>query len=243
MAGIGVKLQKIYDRRTILANLAGFGYSTMVTIAPMFVVIGNVMLMSHFLGYETVGYARRGLFSGTVLYIFIFSLLVAAPFNAVLSRYMSDIIYEEKYEDILPCYDVGLFLNICFGCLFAIPFCIREYLKGQVDLVFVFTGFCGFISLLLVFYSMLYLSICKDYQKISLFFLMGMAVQKAVSETDEAGAKRRMQASYSQRNLMQMLWAVLAIVLPCFQFAAGILPLLIPGTVIKLMGIKNSIKR
>lgn len=100
---------------------------------------------------------------------------VAAPFNAVLSRYMSDIIYEEKYEDILPCYDVGLFLNICFGCLFAIPFCIREYLKGQVDLVFVFTGFCGFISLLLVFYSMLYLSICKDYQKISLFFLMGMA--------------------------------------------------------------------
>ena len=68
-------------------------------------------------------------------------------------------------------------------------------------------------------------------------------VQKAVSETDEAGAKRRMQASYSQRNLMQMLWAVLAIVLPCFQFAAGILPLLIPGTAIKLMGIKNSIKR
>ncbi len=72
MAGIGVKLQKIYDRRTILANLAGFGYSTMVTIAPMFVVIGNVMLMSHFLGYETVGYARRGLFSGTILYIFIY---------------------------------------------------------------------------------------------------------------------------------------------------------------------------
>ena len=53
------------------------------------------------------------------------------------------------------------------------------------------------------------------------FFLMGMAVQKAVSETDEAGAKRRMQASYSQRNLMQMLWAVLAIVLPCFQFPAA----------------------
>ena len=62
MAGIGVKLQKIYDRRTILANLAGFGYSTMVTIAPMFVVIGNVMLMSHFLGYETVGMREEDYF-------------------------------------------------------------------------------------------------------------------------------------------------------------------------------------
>ena len=61
------------------------------------------------------------------------------------------------------------------------------------------------------------------------FFLMGMAVE-------EAAAKRWIQASYSQRNMMQMLWVILAIVLPCFQFVAGILPLLIPGTAIKLVG-------
>ena len=36
--------------------------------------------------------------------------------------------------------------------------------------------------------------------------------------------------------MMQMLWVILAIVLPCFQFVAGILPLLIPGTAIKLVG-------
>ena len=112
MAGIGIKLQKIYEKKTILAYLTGFGYSAVVTVAPMFVVIGTIMLMSQLLGYENVGYARRGLFSGTLLYIFIFSLLTAAPFNAVLSRYMSDVIYEERYEDILPCYDVGLLLNI-----------------------------------------------------------------------------------------------------------------------------------
>lgn len=102
MAGIGIKLQKIYEKKTILAYLTGFGYSAVVTVAPMFVVIGTVMLMSQLLGYENVGYARRGLFSGTLLYIFIFSLLTAAPFNAVLSRYMSDVIYEERYEDIRP---------------------------------------------------------------------------------------------------------------------------------------------
>ena len=98
MAGIGIKLQKIYEKKTILAYLTGFGYSAVVTVAPMFVVIGTIMLMSQLLGYENVGYARRGLFSGTLLYIFIFSLLTAAPFNAVLSRYMSDVIYEERYD-------------------------------------------------------------------------------------------------------------------------------------------------
>ena len=175
MAGIGVKLQKIYSKQTILANLAGFGYSAMVTVAPMFLVIGNVLLMGQVLGYDTVGYARRGLFSGTVLYIFIFALLTASPFNAVLSRYMSDVIYKERYEDILPCYYMGLLMNIILSCLLGIPFCIHEYVVGKVNLIFVFTGFCGYISLVLVFYSMLYLSICKDYQKISLFFLVGMA--------------------------------------------------------------------
>ena len=68
MAGIGIKLQKIYEKKTILAYLTGFGYSAVVTVAPMFVVIGTIMLMSQLLGYENVGYARRGLFSGCLLY-------------------------------------------------------------------------------------------------------------------------------------------------------------------------------
>lgn len=109
-------------------------------------------------------------------YIFIFSLLTASPFNSVLSKYMSDVIYEETYEDILPCYYVGMLLNISLSALVGIPFCIREYLVGKVDIIYVFTGYCGYIALVLVFYSMLYLSICKDYKKISFFFAVGMTV-------------------------------------------------------------------
>ena len=76
MAGIGVRLKRIYEKQTLVAHLVGFAYSIMVTIAPMLVVIGTVMLMSIVLGYDQVGYARRGLFAGTILYIFIFSLFV-----------------------------------------------------------------------------------------------------------------------------------------------------------------------
>ena len=83
-----------------------------VTIAPMLLVIGALMIMEYFLDFSSVGYATRELFSCTVLYIFIFSLLTASPFNSVLSKYMSDVIYEETYEDILPCYYVGMLLNI-----------------------------------------------------------------------------------------------------------------------------------
>ena len=69
------------------------------------------------------------------------------------------------------------------------------------------------------------------------FFLMGLAVQKAASATDEGTARMKLKASYSQRFMMMILWVIVAIVAPCFQFVAGIAPLLFPGTGIKIVGI------
>ena len=181
MAGIGVKLNRIYHKNTITTNIIGFFYSTVVTIAPVLVVIINLMLMQKVLKFNTVGFFDRELFSCTVLYVFIFSLLTTSPFNAVLSRYMSDVIFEERYEDVQPCHRVGLLTNICFSCLFAIPFCFWEHLVGGVPIYYVFTGYCCFVSLVMVFYNMLYLSICKEYRLISLYFLTGMVTSFLLS--------------------------------------------------------------
>lgn len=174
MAGIGVRLNRIFEKNTLTTDFLGFAYSTVATIAPMMVIIISLVFMEVVLGFDKIGYAQRELFSCTILYIFIFALLTAAPFNAVLSRYMSDVIYEERYEDIRPCYYLGMMMNIILSCLLGIPFCIREHFVGRVSVAYVFAGFCGYISLVLVFYSMLYLSICKDYQKISWFYFLGM---------------------------------------------------------------------
>ena len=181
MAGIGVKLNNIYGKNTLTTDIIGIGYSTVVTIAPMLTVIGALCFMEKLLGFDSVGYTTRELFSCTVLYIFIFALLTASPFNSVLSRYMSDVIYQETFEDILPCYYVGMILNITLSSLVGIAFCVHEYLVGKVDIIYVFTGYCGYIALVLVFYSMLYLSICKDYKKISFFFIIGMTVTVLLS--------------------------------------------------------------
>ena len=176
MAGVGVKLHRIYGKNSIVSKIAGFVYSTVLSIAPMLLIMISLMVMGKVLGISKIGYAQRELFSCTVLYIFIFSLLAEAPFNAVLSRYMSDVIYNEKFEDVMPCFLMGLLLNISVGCIFAIPFCVKEYLSGQVSFAYVFTGFSGFIALLIVFYTMLYLNIFKDYKKTSIFFLAGSIV-------------------------------------------------------------------
>ncbi len=174
MDGIGSRLSKIFEKNTLMAYLIGFAYSSMSTVAPMFVIILNILLMGYFLDFSSLGLIERELFSCTVLYIFIFALLTCSPFNSVLSRYMSDVIFEERYQDIRPCYYLGLLMNLTLSSLLGIPFCLWEHFVGRVDVFYVFTGYCGYIALVLVFYSMIYLSIAKAYEKISLFYAAGM---------------------------------------------------------------------
>ena len=69
------------------------------------------------------------------------------------------------------------------------------------------------------------------------FFLMGLTVQNVASAADEDLARRKMKASYSQRMMMQMIWGILAVAAPCFNYVAGLLPLLFPSLGIKITGI------
>ncbi len=69
------------------------------------------------------------------------------------------------------------------------------------------------------------------------FFLMAVTVQKVANTEDQDTAYRTMKLSYRNRMLLQLLWVIIAIAVPVFQFAAGILPLMIPSLVIKAKGV------
>ena len=181
MAGVGVRLNRIFEHKTLTAHFYGYAYSTMITVAPMLLVIGGIALGQWMLDFSSLEYFKRELFSDTLLYTFVFALLAASPLNAVFSRYLSDVIFLEKYEDILPGYYVGLLLHVLLGCLLGIPFCVHEYLVGGVALYYVATGYCCFMSLVIVFYSMLFLNITKDYMKITFCYVGCMGAARALS--------------------------------------------------------------
>ncbi len=69
------------------------------------------------------------------------------------------------------------------------------------------------------------------------FFWMAITVQKVASMDDEKAARSTMGVSYRYRTLLQLLWVILAIVVPVFNLVAGIAPLFIPSLFIKLRGI------
>lgn len=176
MAGIGFELKRIFKKGSILSTIEGVGYSSIVTIGPMVMVIGTLLLLYRILEYTSVSYADRELLSSTILYVFIFSLIATSPFNSVLSRYVADKIYEERPQDILPSYYTGLALNLTVCALAGIPFALREIFVGHVAPLFVFTSYCMYISLALVFFNMLYLSATKEYKVIATAFFIGLLV-------------------------------------------------------------------
>ena len=179
MASIGKTIQKSFEKKTISSTLFGIFVSTLTTVAPMFLIMGGIVILYRVLNYNSIVYSERLLFTCSILYIFIFGLLCTAPYNTVLSRYITDRIFEERYDAVLPSFYGGLFVNLLTCCVVGIPFYLYSWLVGQIDPLYTFTCFIAFIALSITFYAMLYLSITKDYNKISLFFLIGVITMVA----------------------------------------------------------------
>lgn len=70
------------------------------------------------------------------------------------------------------------------------------------------------------------------------FFLMAVAVQKVAGSTSEDKARQMFTFSFRYRMMIQLVWAILALAVPLFNGAAGIIPLFFPSLVIKAMGIQ-----
>lgn len=174
MAGIGYELKKIFKEESILSLVRGITYSTVITIGPTVVVISTLIALYIVLGWVSISYYERELLASTILYGFIFSLLVTAPFNGIMSRYIADKIYEEEYDHILPSFYTGIFLNIIVASILGIPFILRVIFIGKVDPLFGLVSYLLYMSLVISFYTMIYLSATKDYKMIALFYIVGM---------------------------------------------------------------------
>jgi len=74
------------------------------------------------------------------------------------------------------------------------------------------------------------------------FLLLGLTVQKATSSDDEDMAKQVFKRSYRLRMLLQIIWGIIALVVPFINGAAGLIPLLMPTFIIRMGGIKEAVK-
>jgi polysaccharide biosynthesis protein PelG len=97
-----------------------------------------------FLGRAGATFSETELFLAGTLYSFVFSQLITGGFMLLLSRYLSDQLYSQKYENILSSlYGV---IAVCFllGGLAGILF----YLLSPLDFLFKFISYLFFMELI-----------------------------------------------------------------------------------------------
>ena len=176
MAGIGFELKKIYRKDGISRSLVGATYSSVITIGPTILVIVAIILLYLFLGMSNVGMYKREVLSCTILYIFIFSVILTSPFNSVFSRYLADKFYTKQTDDILCSYYTGILLVSAISMVMALPVLFSMYFKGGLDLPYVLAAYAMWASAVIIFFSITYLHATKDYKVIALFFLIAMVV-------------------------------------------------------------------
>ncbi|KMZ55356.1 exopolysaccharide Pel transporter PelG [Dorea sp. D27] len=175
MAGIGFELKKIYRKESISRGMIGIVYSSVVTVGPMLMVIAAILLLYLFLEMTKVSYADRELLSSTILYTFIFSVILTSPFNVVFSRYLADKFYTEEYSNILASYYTGNSLCCILATVLFLPVGWSLRVRGSIDLPFILAAYIQWISLVILFFAITYLHATKDYKIIALFFFIGMA--------------------------------------------------------------------
>ena len=70
------------------------------------------------------------------------------------------------------------------------------------------------------------------------FFLMGITLQKSLTDTEIKTAENRMKMSQSFRFLMLIIVAVIGGALPCFNIVAVVIPFFFPRVVMTIRGLK-----
>lgn len=181
MAGIGFELRKIYSDDSVGRSVLGAMYSTLVTVGPTIIVVGTILLMYLVLEYSNVGYQDRELLSSTILYVFIFAVILTAPFNAIFSRYLADKIYCEQPKDILPSFFSGIAILSVLGTVIAAPIMLSLYFRGGVDPYYIFASYLLWMEEIFLLFGMTYLYATKDYKVIALSFIFGMASALGIS--------------------------------------------------------------
>lgn len=177
MAGIGFELKKLFRSKGVFALLRAYGYTGMVTAGPM--ILGVVFLLCiTFLG-RRFGLAKQeqDILVTMITYGLLASLLLTSVFSMVMTRYIADMLYQEKEERILPSLEGGLFIVIPVGVLIYGVFLCFSGLSLGIALMNLFF----FAELLVVWMQMNYLSALKDYKGIMLGYMAAILIEAAAA--------------------------------------------------------------
>ncbi|MGG2094326.1 exopolysaccharide Pel transporter PelG [Bacillus sp. S13(2024)] len=173
MAGIGFRLQKLFQEDYYSSRIKAYGFSLFVTAGPWLMVILGVTAIHYVLSFfHFLSIEEQRLFTISISYCFIFSQIIYGSLQLIVTRYVADLLYEQKTDKLFASFlgmtKIILFFAIVLWGIFSILTPLPLYYK--IMLLFLF------LALNIIWIQSIYLTAAKDYQSIALAFLVGAVI-------------------------------------------------------------------
>jgi len=170
MAGIGFELQKVLDsEKNYFPKVSVALKSMFITSGPWIISIVTLLLVKFFVK-DIIEKTLFLDFMNILIYCFIFSMILSAPFINIITRYLSDKIYEKNFDSIFAIFISGIIVigSISFSISATYVYFYTGFVENTIHIASLFTAF-SILWLIMVFISTL-----KDYNLVTYSFLFGM---------------------------------------------------------------------
>lgn len=171
MAGIGFSLKKLFTKKGLFSLCRAYGYAGLICAGPM--ILGVILLVSVAFLSQLAGMSRheRELLNCMLTYCLLASLTTTSLFNMTTTRYVSDMLYEEKPERIMPSLYGNTSILLTGGCIL---WAIFLHFSG-VPVVYRLRCLWFYAILIVVWTEMNYLTALKDYRVLVQDFAISLA--------------------------------------------------------------------
>ena len=133
MAGIGFELRKIYNEDSLFSKQKAYAYAGIVYTGPMLLGIlltAGVVVLTMVAG---ISENERDYILSNLTYAIIFSLVITSLFSLVVTRFVADMLYEKKFETIIPSFYASSALMLIIGTpLYAIYLALASRSLAEV---------------------------------------------------------------------------------------------------------------
>ena len=181
MAGIGFELKKILKEDRLLSLAKVYGYSAILSSGPWVVSIVAILLVG-FINLANYG-ADSDVYRFQVVITYAIalasSLIITGIVQLPLTRYIADLIFNHREDEILPAYFGALFLSWIIGLPLVIPFYLWMF-DGQ-SIVFIVGVVATFLVLCGVWISSILATSLKYYNSVVWSYFIAYALIVFVS--------------------------------------------------------------
>ena len=174
MAGIGFELRKLFmeEKEQPFGNIKALIFSAAISVGPWLITSTSLNLLILISENVKVSRVNQIIFMSSIFYTFIFSQILTSIFQYLITRFVSDCIFQKRIGKIRGTF-LGSMKLISILAFFASYLFIRN---GNLSVGFKVVFILLFISMCLSWITMIFVSLLKKYHFILFSFFLGNIV-------------------------------------------------------------------